>query len=194
MFTPHASSPRVADVVIDLATLLGLAEHPGHLPGYGAIPPVLARELAADARWRRLVTDPVTGYLLDYGTTTYTPPAGLAAYVRAAARTCRAPGCDRPSHRCDLDHRYPFPRDERGRPDVTPGRPQISEHSGSGEDRECAGCTSSHNLDPACRRHHLLKTHHGFTVTTGPDPGTRTWRTPSGRTYTTYAHDYRPDG
>ncbi len=122
------------------------------------------------------------------------PPAGLAAYVRAAARTCRAPGCDRPSHRCDLDHRYPFPRNERGRPDVTPGGPQISEHSGSGEDRECAGCTSSHNLDPACRRHHLLKTHHGFSVATGPDPGTRTWRTPSGRTYTTYAHDYRPDG
>ncbi len=155
---PSAKARRVADVVIDLATLLGLADSPGYLPGHGYIPADLARELAADARWRRLVNDPATGHLLDYGTTVYTPPAALAAYVRAA-RTCRAPGCDRRSEICDLDHRDPFPRHPDGTPATT---------SACGP---CSGCTSAHNLDPECRWHHLLKTHHGFRVAPGPAPG-----------------------
>jgi hypothetical protein len=49
---------------IDLPTLLGLADHPGEIPGYGIIPAGLARQLAADGTWRRLVTDPQTGHLI----------------------------------------------------------------------------------------------------------------------------------
>jgi hypothetical protein len=30
--------------------------------------------IAADGTWRRPVTDPATGRLIDYGTTRYTPP------------------------------------------------------------------------------------------------------------------------
>ncbi len=37
--------------------------------GYGPLPAPLARTLAADGRWRRMVLDPMTGALLDLGTT-----------------------------------------------------------------------------------------------------------------------------
>lgn len=188
--TSTARPRHTAEVLIHLPTLLGLADSPGYLPGYGPIPPVLARELASDARWRRLVTDPVTGHLLDYGTTVYSPPARLAAYVRAVARTCRAPGCDRDAQRCDLDHRHPFRRRPDGKPAVTRGGPVASEHP---DHTECDGCTSAHNLDPYCRWHHLLKTHHGFHVARGSQAEC-TVTTPSGRRYTTRPHDYRPDG
>ena len=55
----------VVNIVIDLPTLLGLAEHPARLDGYGPIPADLARRLAADASWRRMITDPITRRLLD---------------------------------------------------------------------------------------------------------------------------------
>ena len=45
---PHRR-PVTVNVTIDLPTLLGLAENPGQLSGYGAIPASVARELASDA-------------------------------------------------------------------------------------------------------------------------------------------------
>src|SRR6266511_96609 len=63
--------------------LMGLTEHGAELAGYGPIPAQVARELAADGTWRRLLTDPVSGHLLDYGRTTYRPPAALADFIRA---------------------------------------------------------------------------------------------------------------
>ena len=44
--------PVTVNLTIDLPTLLGLAENPGQIAGYGAIPASVARELAADAKWR----------------------------------------------------------------------------------------------------------------------------------------------
>ncbi len=44
---PHRR-PITISVAIDLPTLLGLAENPGQLAGYGAIPASVARRLAAD--------------------------------------------------------------------------------------------------------------------------------------------------
>jgi len=68
-----AGRPVEAQVIIDLPTLLGLADNPGELAGVGPVPAEVARALAADdgATWRRLVVEPVTGALLDYGTTVY---------------------------------------------------------------------------------------------------------------------------
>ena len=40
-------------VVVDLPTLLHLAEHPAELPGFGPLPASVARELAGDTAWRR---------------------------------------------------------------------------------------------------------------------------------------------
>ncbi len=89
--------------------LLGWDEQPGELAGHGPIPATLAHHIAADATgtWRRLITDPPTGALLDRGTTTYRPPANLTAFVIAREQTCTFAGCRRAAHRCDLDHEQP---------------------------------------------------------------------------------------
>jgi hypothetical protein len=134
-------------VTIDLPTLLGLAEHPGELAGYGPIPPELARALAADGIWRRLIVDPVTGHLLDYGRGTYRPPAALVDYLHARDLTCRFPGCTHPAMRCDQDHAHPW---------------------------DCDGGTCSANMGALCRRHHRAKTHAGWQLHSHPD-GSATW-------------------
>ena len=59
--------PVTVNLTIDLPTLLGLANNPGQLAGYGAIPASVARELAADGKWRRFITDPITGNLIVSG-------------------------------------------------------------------------------------------------------------------------------
>jgi hypothetical protein len=45
----HAPQLRPPDLVVPLATLLGLAERPGEIQGFGLVDPALARELAAAA-------------------------------------------------------------------------------------------------------------------------------------------------
>lgn len=128
-------------VVIDLSTLLGLTDHPGEIIGFGPIPAALARRLATQSdSWRRLVTDPITGHLLDYGVKTYSPPAALREYIIARDRTCQFPGCNRAGYLCDLDHIDPFTGAEEG------------------------GRTSADNLITMCRRHHRLKTHNHWKV------------------------------
>ncbi|NWJ70321.1 hypothetical protein HX744_07205 [Pseudonocardia sp. ICBG1122] len=42
--------------------------------GRGPVPADLARALAAGGVWQRLVTDPLSGTLLDVGRTRYRPP------------------------------------------------------------------------------------------------------------------------
>ena len=72
----------VVNLVMDLDTLRREADHPVLLDGQ-PMPAELGRDLAGYARtWRRMVTDPVTGHLLDYGATTYLP-AALRTFVLA---------------------------------------------------------------------------------------------------------------
>jgi hypothetical protein len=147
-------------VTVPLDTLRGTSDEPGELAGYGPIPAQTARELAADpdSTWRRLVTDPLTGALLDYGTTRYRPPPHLTDHVTARHQYCQGPGCRVPADRCDLDHNIPF--------DPIAGE----------------GPTSAANLGPKCRPHHRLKGMPGWSVSQYPD-GTILWTTPSGHTY-----------
>lgn len=147
-------------VTVPISTLLGLDDQPGELAGYGPIPADMGRRLAADGTWRRLLTDPASGALLDYGTTRYRPPAHLAEHVQTRDQTCRFPGCRVPAHRCDLDHVVPF--DPSGR----------------------AGPTSETNLAALCRTHHQVKQHSGWALA-HPVDGTLTWWTPSGHIHTT---------
>ena len=144
-------------VTVALSTLLGLDEHPAELGGYGAIHAELARRIAADptATWRRLVTDPIGGALLDYGRRTYRPPADLARFVIARDRQCVFPHCHRPADRCDLDHRVRY--------------------SDGGE-------TSAGNMVPICERHHYGKDEHGWQLRRDADGG-YTWTSPTGHTY-----------
>ena len=139
-------------VVIALSDLLGVTHHPAHVPGLGPIPADLARALAADATWRAWITD-ASGAVVATGTRNYVPSAALARLVRAREPVCRMPGCRQAASRCDLDHTVPFP----------------------------AGSTSAANLGPLCRRHHVLKTHVGWTLDP-EDPGAWRWRTPAGFT------------
>ena len=147
--------PRI-HLTVPAATVLGLAEEPGELAGYGAIPAAMARRIAAAGSWRRVVTHPDTGAVLDLGRTTYTPSAALADFVAARDRTCRFPGCRQPAHRCDLDHLQPYPD----------------------------GPTNPDNLSAMCRHHHRLKHQTRWTAAAGSG-GLLTWTSPTGHQYTT---------
>lgn len=152
--TKHNRRPTI-NVTVDLPTILGLANNPGQLAGYGPIPASIAREIAADGRWKRFVTDPIKGTLLDYGRETYEPPQDLQDFLIARDRTCRFPGCRQPAHLADLDHVVPW---------------------------DAGGTTSSDNLGALCRRHHNLKTHSDWQLINHED-GACTWISPSGHKY-----------
>ena len=151
---PHRR-PVTVNVTIDLPTLLGLAENPGQLSGYGAIPASVARELASDATWKRFITDPQTGNLLDYGREKYEPPQALVDFLLARDRTCRFPGCRQPASKSDIDHAQSW---------------------------ETGGETRPENLGLLCRRHHRLKTHGRWTLISNPD-GSCEWTSPVGKKY-----------
>ena len=162
---PRSRGMRPAvQVTVALSTLLGLDSQPGELAGHGPIPADVARRIAADpsGTWRRLVTDPATGQLLDYGRRTYRPPSDLARYVIARDRTCVFPTCNRSAHRCDLDHRLPF---------------------------DAGGATCAENLAPLCRRHHAAKHRAGWRLHRQPD-GSYRWASPTGHLYAAPPADY----
>ncbi|MCX6430061.1 MAG: DUF222 domain-containing protein [Actinobacteria bacterium] len=153
--------PITVNVTIDLPTLLGFANNPGQLAGYGAIPASLARELASNSQWRRFITDPKTGALLDYGRETYEPPQPLVDFLLARDRTCRFPGCRAPARSADLDHAQSW---------------------------ESGGETSPQNLGALCRRHHRLKTHGGWKLESNAD-GSCTWTSPENKNFFVPARD-----
>jgi hypothetical protein len=106
-----APTPAAVQVqlVIDLQTLRGEADRHCLLDGQ-PVPAQIGRDLAGYATaFRRMVTDPVDGHLLDYGDQTYLP-APLRTYVLARDGGCRAPGCtSRDPRRLQMDHAIPFP-------------------------------------------------------------------------------------
>jgi hypothetical protein len=158
----HGHAPNI-DIVIDLPTLLGLAEHAADVPGYGEIPADLARRLAADGSWRRLVTDPTTGHLLDCGRRRYQPSAALRDFLLARERVSSFPGATTPAERCDLDHTEPY---------------------------QAGGRTDRDNLGPVDRRAHRAKTLFGWALRREPG-GATTWTSPTGHRYDNEPHDYR---
>ena len=147
--------PVTLNLTLDLPTFLGLSENPGVLAGYGEIPASAARLLASDAKWRRFITDPVTGNLLDYGRLTYQPPQPLIDFIVARDRRCRFPGCRQPARVCDIDHAIPW---------------------------EEGGKTSKENLGLLCRRHHRMKTHGGWKLVSFAD-GSCEWSSPTGNVF-----------
>lgn len=102
--------------------LLGV--DPARLPGeVGRAGPVAAEEavstalaaLAGGAPVRWVATDPA-GRAIATTVATHRRPAWMDDAVRAADRTCRAPGCRRPAESCDSDHVIPYPRGTTGLP------------------------------------------------------------------------------
>ncbi|MBW0252749.1 HNH endonuclease signature motif containing protein [Cellulomonas sp. PS-H5] len=161
------SGPRtVVHVTLALSTLMGADDEPGELAGYGPIDAQQARAMALDlgSTWQRIVTDPLSGTVLDVGRTTYRPPAALADHVRHRDKYCTAPGCPVPAARCDLDHTVEYHPPADG----SPPRP--------------LGSTCAHNLGPLCRTHHRLKTA-GILRVCQPTAGEFLWRTPTGHAF-----------
>jgi hypothetical protein len=99
----------------------------------------VALRLIADAGWQRIVYEPLTGTLLDVGTTVHDPPTALREHVRVRDGGCTQPICSSP--RVDLDHNIPFPH----------------------------GPTSAGNLRSRCRHHHRLKQHPDWQARVGAD-------------------------
>jgi hypothetical protein len=149
----NTKRPISINVTVDLPTLLGLAENPAELAGHGPIPASIARKLAADGKWRKFVTDPLTGNLLDMGRSHYLPSQYLVDFLTARDRTCRFPGCSHPARLSDIDHAKSW---------------------------EEGGHTSPENLGFLCRRHHRLKTHGGWRLKSHAD-GSCTWTSPQGK-------------
>ncbi len=217
------AGPSVAALVtitIPAATLQGQSETPGEAGGFGLLDGDDARDLAAAAarhprtRWCITALNPdgtaaahaclpgrhpppglvaargpapppgtgplkhlprLTGPLLPvvrgscdhaHAEVGYHPSRTLTHLIRARNATCTAPGCSRPAARCDLDHTHPWDQ---------------------------GGLTCNCNLAPLCRHHHRCKQAEGWSLEQ-TEPGVLTWRTPSGRTYTTAPTEYPLEG
>ncbi|OLO74913.1 HNH endonuclease [Actinomyces oris] len=121
-----------------------------------AVPALTAWALAAGGTWRRLITDPASGTVVDVGRSRYRPPAGLADLVRARDRACIFPTCQTPAERCDIDHLTAWSQ---------------------------GGTTSLDNLVVLCEAHHRLKHTPGWALTRNNTSGTLSWHTPDKTVY-----------
>ncbi|MEO8907912.1 MAG: DUF222 domain-containing protein, partial [Microbacteriaceae bacterium] len=149
-------------VTVPVMTLMGLSDEPAALEGYGPIDPEIARQLAAEApSFYRILTDPVTGTVLDIDRKRYRPPADMRRWLRVRDQTCRFPFCGRRAIDCDIDHTLAWEGD---------------------------GKTRTPNLAHLCGRDHGLK--HGLKCGASwhvkqTDGGVLHWTSPTGRGYTT---------
>ncbi|WP_454084707.1 HNH endonuclease signature motif containing protein [Georgenia sp. Marseille-Q6866] len=125
------------------------------LEGYGPISPAVARAVALGGTWRRIVTDPLSGTVLDHGRTRYRPPAELAELIRLRDGTCVRAGCTHSARGCQLDHIVPW---------------------------NAGGTTSMLGLEDLCTHDHILKTSGQFQLRRLGN-GAYEWVTPSGHMY-----------
>jgi hypothetical protein len=145
-------------IVVGADTLLKLDDEPAHLDGYGPVTAHTARRLAADqsGTWRRLLTDPDTGQLLDISAERYRPSQRLRDYITARDSVCAFPTCNQPGYRCEYEHIKPYQQ---------------------------GGRTCRCNAALACRRHNLCKINTGWRYRRNND-GSFTWITNTGHHYT----------
>ena len=151
-------------VLVDAATLGGITPNGPVSVTIGGQPTDASREdllalltdPAVHASFRRLVTDPLTGALVDRGANTYQASSSLRAWLQARDVTCTHPGCTRPAARCDVDHTVDF-------------------HAG--------GRTTRANTKLRCRRHHNAKTFSGWRIENAQPDGSCEFVSPAGRRY-----------
>jgi hypothetical protein len=151
-FDPAEHVKVVVNVVIDLDTLREEDDRAALVDGT-TVPAEIAREVAQGAEWfRRLLTAPVTGHLLDYGRAAYCPEP-LRRFVLARDQKCRRPGCSTTAmSRLQMDHATPFPD----------------------------GPTDTANCGALCVRCHQLKTAGYATIHDSAADGSMTWLTAFG--------------
>ena len=100
--TPTSPATTINLVMSD-RTLLGTADDPAMLDGYGVVDADLARELSlGDRVWlRRVFADPETRTLVATDSTARRFPAGLRRLIRLRDQHCRTPWCDAPIRHTD---------------------------------------------------------------------------------------------
>jgi hypothetical protein len=158
-----AAPPAVVRIVVPFEVAMGASEAACELPGHGWVTAAHARQvmIAAGSVWQRLAVDVDTGRTLELSTERYVPTAAMVEQVRAVDGVCRAPGCQVPADRGDLDHVSPWP----------------------------IGPTHVTNLQSLSRGCHNLKTAGAWTV--DRDAEAMRWTTLAGREYVTYPRNWR---
>jgi len=148
-----------ASVMISIP-ILGLLGHTGELPvmaGYGPIDMETARRLTVGAdRYRRVLTDPFTGTVMDVERRSRKIPKSMRCGLQVRDVECRFFGCHTAAALCQVDHAVEW------------------QHGGH---------TKADNLSFLCRPHHALKTHSRFRLSQPEGGGNLVFTTPTGRTY-----------
>jgi len=144
-------------VTIPASSLAGMSAAPGEAHGYGPLTNDVLAKLADGENifWRRIVTDPMTGAVLDVGPRRR-HTAAIGEFIRTRDRRCVFPGCARPAESCQIDHTDDYAR---------------------------GGRTSVTNLGALCMHHNLIKLEGGWTLEQ-PTPGCFVWTSPTGATFT----------
>jgi hypothetical protein len=151
-----SSETAVVDIRVDLTTLLGLAEDPGEIPGYGPVIADVTRQIIASshqAEWRFGITH--LDRLIDLVTTKRRPTKAQKDLIQVQDPECVFITCRQDSNHCDIDHTLPWAQHHH---------------------------TTVTELDPLCPHHNQVK-EHGWKLTK-TKPGTYTWTSPLGHTYT----------
>ncbi|BCW20430.1 hypothetical protein NtRootA9_31380 [Arthrobacter sp. NtRootA9] len=154
-------------VTVPVFSLLGLADEPAVLDGYGPIPPSMARNLVAGGAgsFYRVLVDPRDGAPLEIGRTSYRLTKAMRAWLRLRDGKCPFPGCSNHSLDNDADHLLAWAN---------------------------GGTTGISNLGQPCPKHHRLR----HTTAWKPTPATKTtppgWTSPTGRHYQSEHQDWEP--
>ncbi|KQR75600.1 endonuclease [Arthrobacter sp. Leaf337] len=154
-------------VTVPVLSLLGVANEPATLDGYGPIPASMARRLVADGAtsFLRVLTDPRSGAPLEIGRTSYPVPKAMRQWLRLRDGRCPFPGCSNHSLDNEADHLLAW---------------------------SDGGGTGISNLGQPCRKHHRLKHSSRWKpvgATKDQPPG---WISPSGRSYPSEQQDWEP--
>lgn len=150
-----AAKPGVAlALTIPMLTLLGKSDEPPLLEGVGPVDLDTARRLAAGSpSLTRLLTDPVSGAILQLDPNQYRLTAALKRWLCTTQPTCDFPGCGRRAVNCDLDHTVAWAD---------------------------GGTSTPGNLAPRCRLHHGLKHQTKWKVDKHPGQPRPVWTSPTG--------------
>jgi hypothetical protein len=141
-------------ITVPAMSLLGTSDEPALLEGVGPIDLETARRLCAEApSFTRLLTDPISGTVLQMDPRQYRPSAALKRWLAILQSTCDFPGCGRRADHCDLDHTVAWAD---------------------------GGLTTAANLVHRCRKHHTMKHQTKWRVERQPGSGAAVWTSPTG--------------
>jgi hypothetical protein len=161
-------SPRAQVLItVPVLSLLGAADEPAILDGYGPIPPSMARRLITDGAdsFYRVLTDPRDGAPLEIGRTSYRVTKAQRQWLRLRDGRCPFPGCSNHSLDNEADHLLAWAD---------------------------GGSTGISNLGQPCPKHHRLKHSSAWKPTGASKDHPPSWISPSKRHYPSEHYDWEP--